>query len=278
MAGVVLGSYTYAEFLACAVAFVPVMGLSRLRHREDPTQRMPGRWMRRFGRTTSALTPVWSFSVDGTPPPDILERAYVVVSNHESTADPFLLSWLPWDMRWVAKEELFHLPLIGLMMRFGGDIPIKRGSRDSVERMMAECRRSLRAGIPVMMFPEGTRSPNGDLLPFKDGAFQLAVDAGVPILPVALAGTRNCRPKGSKWFGRARALARVLEPVDTSGMTGADVAQLRDRVRDQIRAALPAVREAVGQPAGSLDRIAPLQQNQDHDQHQHHHAEEHDWR
>jgi 1-acyl-sn-glycerol-3-phosphate acyltransferase len=276
MAGVLLGSYTYAEFLACAVGFVPVMGLSRLRHRKDPAQRMPGRWMRRFGRTTSGLTPVWRFSVDGTPPADILERPYVVVSNHESTADPFLLSWLPWDMRWVAKEELFHLPLIGLMMRFGGDIPIKRGSRESVERMMAECRRTLRAGLPVMMFPEGTRSPNGELLPFKDGAFQLAIDAGVPVLPVALAGTRNCRPKGSKWFGRARALARVLEPVDTSKMTGADVERLRERVRDQIRAALPGVRAAVGQPV--LDRVAPLQQNQDHDQHHHHHAEEHDWR
>ncbi|MCA9595488.1 MAG: 1-acyl-sn-glycerol-3-phosphate acyltransferase [Myxococcales bacterium] len=275
MAQVLLGTYTYAEFLACAVTFVPIMGVSHFRHRKDPTQRMPGRWMRRFGRFTSSLTPVWRFSVDGTPPADILERPYVVVSNHESTADPFLLSFLPWDMRWVAKEELFKIPLIGQMMHFGGDIPLKRGARDSVERMMDECKKTLAGGLPVMLFPEGTRSPNGELLPFKNGAFQLAIEAGVPVLPVALAGTRNCRPKGSKWFGRARALARVLEPVDTRGMTGADVERLRDSVRDRIRGALPAVRAAVGVPS---DGVAPLEKDENDDQHRHHHREQHDWR
>ncbi len=249
MTGVVLGSYTYAEFVGTALAFLPVMGISHLRHRGDPTQRMPGRWMRRFGRTTSALTPVWQFSVDGAHPPDIAHSAYVVVANHESTADPFLLSWLPWDMRWIAKQELFHLPLVGPLMRFGGDIPLRRGERDSVEKMMDECRRTLGAGMPIMMFPEGTRSPDGRLLPFKNGAFQLAIDAQVPVLPVALAGTRNCRPKGSKWFGRARGHARVLEPIPTRGFGPADVDRLRDAVRARIADALPAVRDHVGAPS-----------------------------
>lgn len=201
--------------------------------------------MRRFGRTTSALTPVWRFSVDGQPPADILERGYVVVANHESTADPFLLSWLPWDMRWVAKEEIFKLPLLGQMMHLSGDIPLRRGERESVEKMMAECRRTLEHGLPVMMFPEGTRSPDGQLLPFKDGAFALAIAAGVPVLPVALAGTRNCRPKGSKWFGHARAHARVLPPIDSAGLSPGDVAILREQAREAIAAALPDVRALV---------------------------------
>jgi len=257
MTGVLLGSYSYAEFFGTSLAFLPALGVSHLRHRHDPTQRMPGRWMRRFGRTTSRLTPVWQFSVDGTPPPDIMKNAYVVIANHESTADPFLLSWLPWDMRWIAKAELFRLPLIGALMRFGGDIPLERGVRDSVERMLAECRRTLDAGMPIMMFPEGTRSPDGRMLPFKNGAFQLALEAQVPVLPVALAGTRNCRPKGSSWFGQARAHARVLEPITTRGLGVGDVDLLRDLARRRIAEALPAVRELVGVPPGELDSLEP---------------------
>ncbi len=240
------GLYTYAEFGAVLLAIMPMMGLSHLRHRGDPTQRMPGRWMRRIGKTASALTPLWNFSIEGTAPADIATKAYVVVSNHESTADPFLLSWLPWDMRWVSKEELFKVPVIGWAMKFGGDIPLRRGDGDSVRNMFAECRRALDGGISVMLFPEGTRSKDGNLLPFKDGAFDLAIAAGVPILPIALSGTRDCRPKGSKWFGRAKAAARILDPIPTAGMTKDDVAKLRDLTRSRIVDALPALRKTTG--------------------------------
>lgn len=233
------GLFTYAEFGLCVTAFLPVMAASSLRHRGDPTQRLPGRWMRRLGRTTGRLTPLWRFEIEGTPPADIEHAPYVVVANHESQADPFLLSWLPFDMRWVAKEELFRPPVTGWAMRFGGDIPLRRGQGDSVRTMMAECERALAGGISVMMFPEGTRSQTGDLLPFKDGAFSLAVHAQVPVLPVALAGTREMRPKHSKWFGKAHACAKILEPIPTKGLGEADVASVRDRAREAIVAALP---------------------------------------
>ena len=131
--------------------------------------------MRRIGRTATRLTPLWKFDIEGERPADIDHRAYVVVANHESQADPFLLSWLPFDMRWVAKEELFRQPLTGWAMRFGGDIPLRRGEGESVREMMEECERALAGGISVMMFPEGTRSKDGDLLPFRDGAFRLAI-------------------------------------------------------------------------------------------------------
>jgi 1-acyl-sn-glycerol-3-phosphate acyltransferase len=238
MRSAVLGLYTYLEFGVCVAGFLPVMGLVHRRHRDDPTQRIPGRWMRRFGRTTSRLTPLWKFSVEGAPPSDIHSRPYVVVSNHESTADPFLLAHLPWDMRWVAKEELFKMPVIGWLMRFGGDISLRRGKGESVRAMLQECLQTLRGGQSIMLFPEGTRSPDGKLLPFKDGAFQLAIEAQVPVLPIAVRGTRDCRPKGSKWFGKARAVARVLEPIPTAGMTLQDVPRLRDLARARIDAAL----------------------------------------
>ena len=245
------GLYTYVEFGLVVSAFLPVMAVSSALHRGDPTQRIPGRWMRRLGRTSSYLTPLWKFDIEGKGPSDIDRRAYVVIANHESQADPFLLSWLPWDMRWVAIEELFRVPLTGWAMRFSGDIPLRRGEGDSVRQMMAECERALAAGISVMMFPEGTRSDDGSLRAFRDGAFRLAIRAGVPILPVALAGTREMRPKHSKWFGRAHACAKVLDPIPTAGLGDDDVATLRDRSRDAIAAVLPELRTRYGATARS---------------------------
>jgi 1-acyl-sn-glycerol-3-phosphate acyltransferase len=99
------------------------------------------------------------------------------------------------------------------------------------------CRDRLGKKVSVMIFPEGTRSPTEELLPFKDGAFKLAIEAGVPILPIAVAGTRDCMAKHSFAFRRARAKARVLPPIPTTGLTAADIATLRDRTRDTIIAA-----------------------------------------
>lgn len=98
--------------------------------------------------------------------------------------------------------------------------------------------------MSIMLFPEGTRSPDGKLQAFKDGAFSLAIAAQVPVLPVALHGTRECRPKGSLWFGEATAVVRVLEPISTSGLTEADVPALRDRVRLRIEQAALALSAA----------------------------------
>ncbi len=241
------GLYTYVEFGLCVAAFLPIMAVSRGLHRGDPTQRLPGRWMRRLGKTSSALTPLWKFTVEGDAPADIDHKPYVVVANHESQADPFLLSWLPWDMRWVAKEELFKPPLTGWAMRLSGDIKLRRGEKDSVVAMMKECESALAGGISVMLFPEGTRSKDGNLLPFKNGAFDLAIRAQVPVLPVAIAGTRQMRPKHSKWFGKARACAKILTPVPSAGLGADDVATLRDRTRDTIAAALPDLRARYGE-------------------------------
>lgn len=226
-------AYTYAEFLTFAVLFVPVMAAARLGSRGDPSFRVAGRWLRRFGKLTSRLTPLWHFSIEGEAPSDISSRAYVVVCNHESNADPFLLSWLPWDMRWISKAELFKLPLVGTLLRLGGDIALRRGDGDSVQHMMAECQKTLACGLSVMIFPEGTRSPDGSLGAFKDGAFRLAIEAQVPVLPLALAGTRDCLPKQGS-LHEARAMARVLCPIETRNLTLADLATLRERVRDQI--------------------------------------------
>jgi len=241
-----LGGLLYTMFGLIGLAMLPAFALVAVVHRADPGARHRGRMMRRFGRLTSRCNPLWRFSVDGRPPDDILRRGYVVIANHESQADPFLLARVPWDMRWVSKESLFKPPLIGWLMRLGGDIPLRRGSRDSVEAMMRACRETLAAGVPVMLFPEGTRSPDGRLLPFKDGAFRLAIEAGVPVLPLAVAGTRECRPKHSAGFRFARARVRILDPIPTEGLTLDDIASLREAARDRIDAALPGLRRDLG--------------------------------
>lgn len=254
MRKIALGLYSFAGFGLSAVAFLPFMGAAHAMHRDDPTQRVPGQWMRRFGRTCVRLSPMWRFSIEGEPPADISKRAYVVVANHLSDADPFLLSFLPWDMRWLAKEELYRLPLIGQLMRYGGDIPINRKSREGARHAMEEMRTSLEAGISIMMFPEGTRSRDGNLLPFKDGAFRLAVEAGAPILPIAIEGTEACRPKGAKWIGEASARARILSPIEIQGEGIDAVEAIRDRARAQIEEAVRSMRaERAGAEAAELD-------------------------
>jgi 1-acyl-sn-glycerol-3-phosphate acyltransferase len=202
----------------------------------DPGRYVVGRWFRRAAMTAAALNPFWSFRTSGIRIEDP-RRPYVAVSNHESLADIFLISHLPWEMKWLAKEELFRVPLFGWMMRLAGDIAVHRAKRSSRAEALEQCRDRLRKRVSVMIFPEGTRSRTGDLLPFHDGAFRLAIEAGVPILPLAVVGTRDAIATGSLQFGRAVAEVRTLEPIPTDHLTLADVAALREEVRARIQAA-----------------------------------------
>jgi 1-acyl-sn-glycerol-3-phosphate acyltransferase len=195
-----------------------------------------GRAFRQLAVSHVALTRLWRFETEGEPP-EGPRRPYVVVSNHESYADIFLMSHFPWEMKWLSKHTIFQIPVMGWMMRMALDVPVRRGQRESAVAALNECRDRLARRVSVMIFPEGTRSRTDELLPFKDGAFHLAIQARVPILPVALAGTRDCMAKGSFAFRRAHARARVLSPIDTDGLTLADVAALRERTRVTIDAA-----------------------------------------
>jgi 1-acyl-sn-glycerol-3-phosphate acyltransferase len=201
----------------------------------DSGRYVAGRFFRLMGVAAVKVNPYWHFSTDGVRITDP-RRPYVAVANHESYADIFLISHLPWEMKWLAKEALFRIPVMGWTMRLAGDIPIKRGARGSAGAALAACRDRLERRVSVMIFPEGTRSRGGELLPFKDGAFALAVDTGAPILPIVVAGTRHAMAKGSFRFRAARAVARVLPPVPVEGLAAADVPALRDRVRSLISA------------------------------------------
>jgi 1-acyl-sn-glycerol-3-phosphate acyltransferase len=228
--------WAWLVLTACVVLWLPTMALLRLATLGDPGRYWVGYFFRRIGPVVATLNPLWKFSYAGTMPPDP-RRPYVVVSNHESFADILLISHLPWEMKWLSKAELFRIPVMGWLMHLAGDVPIKRGFGPSAIEAMARCREVLSRRVSVMIFPEGTRSPTTDLLPFKDGAFRLAIDAGVPILPLALHGTGTALPKHDWRFGSSTAMVEVLEPVETAGLTPADVPELKDRVRDTIASA-----------------------------------------
>lgn len=203
-----------------------------------------GRWFRMAAMLVAKTNPFWRFRTSGVQI-EQPRRPYVVVANHESFADILLISHLPWEMKWMSKAEFFRIPFVGWEMRLAGDIPLRRGSPTSAGQAMSHAREVLRQRVSVMIFPEGTRSPTSELLPFKEGAFRLAIEAGVPVLPVAVAGTRTALPKHDWRFGRARAQVEVLPPVETSGLTLKDASALRDRVREMISQARDRLQEAV---------------------------------
>lgn len=209
----------------------------------DRNRRVAGRFLRWCAVFATWVFPFWRVRIDGRWPAD--RRAYVVVSNHQSLLDILVLSRIPREMKWVAKEELFRVPWVGWMFRLSGDIALRRGDAGSGGRAMARARRYLGRGMHVMIFPEGTRSRDGKLLPFKPGAFRLAVEAGAPVLPVAVCGTAEGMPKGSPWVRPARPRIRILDPVETAGMAAGDVERLRDDVRERIAAAI----RVLGSPA-----------------------------
>jgi 1-acyl-sn-glycerol-3-phosphate acyltransferase len=228
-AWVVLITMIIVGFFIVLAVFIVTVPFDRSRY-------AAGRTFRIVGCSTVWLNPLWNFSTDGLRIRDP-RRPYVAVSNHESYADIFLISHLPWEMKWLGKEQLFKIPFLGWMMWLAGDIPVKRGARESIVTAMRGCQSKLKQRLSVMIFPEGTRSPDGALLPFKDGAFRLAIENSVPILPIVLAGTRRAMAKHTFQFQKTRAICRVLEPIETAGLTLADLPSLKQRTRDAIAAA-----------------------------------------
>ncbi len=219
---------------ACMVLWAPAMGLVRLvTLKSDPGRYRVGLMFRKIGVAMATLNPLWTFRISGKMPADP-RRPFVAVSNHESFVDILLISHLPWEMKWLSKAELFRIPLLGWLMRLAGDIPVERGTARSAVAAMKRCREILAGKVSVIIFPEGTRTETGELLPFKDGAFRLAIDAQVPVLPMVVHGAGTALRKRSWKLGKSVAEVRVLEQVETTGMTTADVPRLREQVREMI--------------------------------------------
>jgi len=210
-----------------------LLAFSRLFDR-DPVLYRTGFLFRKLGKTLTQINPAWQLHISGEKISNP-RNPYVVVCNHQSMADIPLISNLSWEMKWMAKEELFKIPVIGWMMSLSGDISVDRKNPRSGALALIKAQRVLEQRCSVMIFPEGTRTLDGRVRQFTDGAFHLAIKAKVPILPLVIEGSRDCIPKHSWKFGKPSDIyLKVLPPVDTSSMTVKDASILRENVRTSI--------------------------------------------
>lgn len=169
-----------------------------------------------------------------------LQRSCIFMCNHQSNYDiPVLLGKLPVQFRWLAKAELFKIPLFGRSMRGAGYISIDRFDRSSAFKSLDRAAKTIQQGTSVMIFPEGTRSTDGKLRPFKKGGFVLAVDAGVPIVPVIIRGTYEIMPKGRLLVRRQPVSVHVQPPIPTSAYTRETKEALMSLVRRSMTSELP---------------------------------------
>jgi 1-acyl-sn-glycerol-3-phosphate acyltransferase len=167
-------------------------------------------------------------------------QSYVLVSNHQSQFDIFLLyGWLGVDFRWVMKKELRGVPGIGVACDRLDHIFIDRSDHAAAMATLEAAKKKIVNGTSVMFFPEGTRSRDGRLKSFKKGAFRMAVDLGLPILPLTVTGTRNVLPAGTSDLMPGSARLIIHPPIPVEGMTAAECAGLSDQVREIIGTALP---------------------------------------
>ena len=211
----------------------------------DPWNYAGGLLFRRVAWLVHALTPRWRFETRGVQP-DNPRLPYLVVANHESFADILLISMLPWEMKWLSKASLMLIPVFGGTMWAVRDVRVHRGRASSARDAMRGCRARLDGHVSVMIFPEGTRSRTAELLPFKDGAFRLAIEAGVPILPLAVYGTRQAIAKHDWRIGKTHAVVEVLATEPPAGLTLDDLPALKQRVRERIDDARKRLREEIG--------------------------------
>jgi 1-acyl-sn-glycerol-3-phosphate acyltransferase len=220
---------------ACAVlvlSWLPLLGVVRLFDR-DPLRLSTARWFRRLGRVLAKVNP-WRIHIVGLQH-IVPGQVYVVVSNHQSLGDIPLISHLPLDTKWLAKAELFRIPVVGWMMRAAGDVPVDRANRRKAAQALLQCAGYLRRRCSVMFFPEGTRSPDGEVLPFNDGPFQLAIREQAPVLPLVVEGSGSALPRNSFLFGGMQDIhLTVLPPVPVEGWNIRDTGALREKVRQQI--------------------------------------------
>ena len=161
--------------------------------------------------------------------------SYIYMSNHQSNFDiPVLLAHLPVQFRWLAKAELFKIPIFSRAMRGAGYIRIDRFNRESAIASLKEAAVKMQNGVSVMMFPEGTRSRDGNIRPFKKGGFVMAVDTGFPIVPVIVKGTWPIMDKSSWRINTGEVSLHIEKPIDTTGYTRETKDELIETVRSVI--------------------------------------------
>lgn len=180
------------------------------------------------------VMPAWSVTVTGR---EKIPRkgSRVIVANHQSQLDILVCFTLFFHYKWVSKIEIFKLPFIGWNMTLNRYIRLKRGDKESIQQMLADAKKTLNQGSSVFFFPEGTRSPDGQVKDFKPGAFHLAKKTRKNILPIAISGTTNALPKKSMNFhGFHKIQVTILDEIPYSEFADLSDEQTAELVRARI--------------------------------------------
>ncbi len=195
-----------------------------------------GRWQHMWARIWSWLilkTSGVKVRVEGLE--NIPQGTAIYCANHQSAADiPILLVHLPVHFRFLAKRSLFNLPFLGWHLSRSGHISVDRGQPKKTFKSYDQAADRIRSGVPVVLFPEGTRSRDGRLRAFKGGSFYLAIQAGVPVVPITLNGTRHVHEPDTFHVRSGRTEMIIHPPISTAGLTVQDVDALSARVRNCI--------------------------------------------
>lgn len=188
-----------------------------------------------FGRDTIGVE-----NVDKNQP-------YVIVLNHNSMVDIMSIYHIPLIFKWVSKREVYKIPMVGRLLFMHGDIVINRSNpKEAMQFVHDQGIKWLKRGASVSIFPEGTRSKDGEIHGFKAGAFILAKDAGVPILPVVIDGTDRILRKGWLMNWRTRVTIKVLPPVSAEEVQERSIKEVMNEVHDTMVATLAEIRREKG--------------------------------
>ena len=235
---VVRSAVIWAGFAGVTLVAVPPMVIGFPLVLVDPNRAISDAYLRTIARVLVSLNPSWRIDVEGR---EHLETGgpYVLVVNHQSLFDLMVTGFLHHPAKYLGKAAVFGVPVFGWALKIAGEVPVHRGDRTSGSQALFELRRWLRRGVSVCLFPEGTRSTDGKIAPFKLGAFNLAIQTHCPIAPIVLSGANDLLPKHSFVFKRdAHIKMRVLPPVPTLGLDSSDAPELAERIRGSMAAAL----------------------------------------
>lgn len=180
------------------------------------------------------FNPYWKIKITGLENID-KKKTYVIVANHQSLADIIILYQIKSQFKWVAKDSLFRIPVLGWCMSLAKHIELERGEFSSIKKIYREAAEWLRQDMSVFFFPEGTRSETGEVGEFQNGAFKLAIKEKRPVLPIMISGTRDAIPKGGRQFStNIFCTLRVFPAVETTSIGPGDFDRLKEDIRSKI--------------------------------------------